>query len=48
MNKEVEEFAKQSKTFDRKNSRPEHKVEILKDLNDVCEWNCFTVFVTSK
>ena len=44
LKKEFEEFVKQSKTLDRKNSWPEHKVEILKGPHDACEWNCLLFF----
>ena len=35
--KKVQEFGRQRKNLDRENRRPEQKVEIFKDTNDVCE-----------
>ena len=37
LKKEVEEFVQQSKNLDCENRRLEHKAEIFKNQNDVCE-----------
>ena len=45
LKKEVEEFVQQSKNLDCQNRRLEHKVEIFKNQNDVCE--CIIVLNSS-
>ena len=35
--KKIEEYEEQSKNFDRENRRLEHRVELLKNPNDVCK-----------
>ena len=42
LKKEVEEFGQQSQNLDCENRRLEHKVEILKNPNNICE--CITTF----
>ena len=49
LKKEVQEFGQQSKNLICENRRTlEHMVEILNDLNNVCEWFCESYLSGSK